>query len=406
MKAYRWIFLILVTGFFAGCNKDSEPELVGDWQRRAVFPRSERSHAAYFVIGNKGYVIGGYNGTTTLRREVFEFDHTGGSGQGIWTQKRNFPQEAIARQQAVGFAFRHMNGKDYGYVGTGYGYVGKDWITLKDFWRYDKDNDSWEQVAPLPDEYEGVEGLPRQGAIAFSLQDKSNNKWYGYIGCGYKDDPEREDLTDFWRFDPEGETPKTEEEKLETNDDKPWIGKWTPVFGYGGSKRTGASVFVIDNKAYICNGKRFVSNVYTNDFWRFDPNETDPDRVWIGSPKALRTMANVNRDEDYDDDYGTLGRAFGVAYVVPVHGRNDFRGHIVGGNNSNWEYDHFEDLWVQRTYFFNNQTKFAREGMISFSFPETGRAFVGLGKTSSAYYDEIWEFIPLIDDETYSDLIQ
>jgi len=396
MKTYRWIFLVLVAGIFAGCGNDSEPELVGDWQRRAVFPGSERSHAAYFVIGNKGYVIGGWNGTNTLRREVYEYDHIAEA----WTELRPFPQEATARQQAVGFAFPNTDGKDYGYIGTGYAYIGSgkeaEWIQLKDFWRFDPDTELWDQVAPLPDDYGGVEAKARQGAIAFSLQDESSKKWYGYVGCGYKGDPDRADLLDFWRFDPEDTTP-------DPDGGEPWIGKWTRVLGYGGEKRTGATAFVVNNQAYICNGRTFNSGINRNDIWRFDPNASDPTKIWVGSPKTLRTMADVNRDEDYDDDYGTLGRSFGVSFVVPVHGPNDFRGHIVGGNNTNWEYDHEEDLWVQRTYFYNNISKFAREGMISFSFPQTGRAFVGLGKASSAWFDDFWEFIPLIEDDVYQD---
>jgi hypothetical protein len=121
-------------------------------------------------------------------------------------------------------------------------------------------------------------------------------------------------------------------------------------------------------------------------------------------------MSNANQDEDYDDNYGILGRMHGVAFVVPVGG--DLRGHIVGGVESPgstcWEYEHGDfadpvDLWVQRTSFYNNNNRQNREGMISFSFPELGRAFVGLGKQGQQPYDDLWEFIPLIDDYTYDD---
>jgi hypothetical protein len=379
--------------------------LIGDWQRRAPFPLNI-SHASTFVIGNKGYVVGGTNGGRTLFRDVYEFDHTAANGNGTWTSLGKTPLEMIPRQQAVGFSLRHSNGKYYGYIGTGYGWIGEgkdaDWATLKDFWQYDKDNNSWEQVAPLPDDYQGVEAKPRRGAIAFSLEDK-NGKWYGYVGCGYTEDENgiKHHPTDFWQFDPEGTTPKLGGGE--------WTGRWTPVLGYGGGKRYGASVFVIDNKAYICNGESLTSGTNANDFWRFDPNAPETER-WIGSPKGLRTMADVNKDEDYDDDYGTLARSFGVAYVVNVNqaieGAVQLRGHIVGGNKNssyNWEYNHRDDLWVQRTSLINNQSKSPREGLIAFSFPEAGKAFVGLGKANSAYYDDIWEFIPMIDDDAYSD---
>jgi len=379
MNTYKWFFLMLVAGIVAGCQKDSEAELVGDWQSRATFEGSGRSHCATFVIGNKGYVVGGTNGTSVLRNEVYEYDHIANAWK---SDLRPFP--GIARQQAVGFS---LNGK--GYVGTGWGWIGSgkeaELQTLRDFWKYDPTNDAWIEVAPLP-----KEAKIRRGAIAFSLQ--VNNKWYGFVGCGYTDVPDKEYLLDFWQFNPDGTT-------VDDNGDS-WEGAWTKVYGYSGKKRLGAAVFVLDNKAYICNGEN-PSSVF--EFLRFDPNASESEK-WI----KLRTMADANKDEDYDDDYGTLARAFGVAYVVNVDGQ--LRGHIVGGNkngSANWEYDHREDLWVQRTSFINNQSnKSSREGMISFSFPETGRAFVGLGRATPAYNDDLWEFIPLIDDDVYSDIYQ
>jgi hypothetical protein len=123
-------------------------------------------------------------------------------------------------------------------------------------------------------------------------------------------------------------------------------------------------------------------------------------------------MANSNPDEDYCDDYAALARQFGVAFVVNVNqkigGAPDLRGHIVGGTAgmgyTNWEYDHKEDLWVQRTRFYNHiAAAQTRQGMISFSFPNTGRAFVGLGSSGSQYHEDLWEFIPMIEDNVYED---
>ena len=380
MKAYKWFFLIFVSGIMISCKGTSEEELIGDWQKRTGLPRGPRGFAATFVIGNKGYVISGHNGTNVLRREVFAFDHTVGEHtdkMGEWSQLNSLPTEVPARYQAVGFS---VNGK--GYMGTGWAYIDTDDDkVMRDFWQYDPDTDSWTEVAPLPADAEA-----RRGAIAFSLFE--GGKEYGYVGCGYTGDPDREYLKDFWRFDPDDVTDGM-------------IGKWTPI-RYRCEKRAGGAVFVIDNKAYICNGENPQK---TNDFWVFDPNAIENE--W----EKRRQMANVNPDEDYDDDYGSLSRAFGVAYVVWVEERGQFRGHIVGGNtngSSNWEYDHNPanedgDLWVQRTSFYNNITKQSREGMISFSFPNSGRAFVGLGRQGGTYYDDLWEFIPLIDDYIYDD---
>ena len=381
MKRYKWFFLIVVSGVILSCTRTSEEELVGDWQLRADFPRSGRCHAATFVIDNKGYVISGFNGYQ-LRPEVVAFDHVAGA----WTELSDLPGHIPVRQQAVGFSLKKSDGKSYGYIGTGWCFLGVDRdSTLRDFWQYDPESDTWEEAASLP-----AAAQRRRGAIAFSL--KTGNKEYGFVGCGYSGEPDGEFLQDFWKFDPNDET-----------DGK--IGKWTRLEGYGGRKRAGAMAFVVDNKAYICLGEN-PNNV--TDFWRFDPNAEG--KQWESDPP--RQMTDANKDEDYDDDYfGKLPRAFGVAYVAEVGG--ELRGHVVGGKIgsgfTNWEYNHHPvsdggDLWVQRTHFYNNVTQQTREGMISFSFPNTGRAFAGMGKYGmNSYLDDLWEFKPLIEDYTYND---
>jgi len=384
MKTYKWFFLIFLIGTLISCQRTSEEELIGDWRRGQTFPGHGRSHATTFVIDDKGYVIGGFDGSNSLRRELFIFDHTAGE-RGAWLDRRYIPNEMTARQQAVGFSLYRK-----GYIGTGWAHINTDRETfLSDFWQYDPVNESWIEVAPLP-------GFARRGAFAFALS--INGKEYGFVGGGYMEDPEKDYLNDFWMFDPEGET------EIEG---KTFIGKWRTLqesgyAAYRGGKRAGAVVFVIDNKAYICTGENSQGNI--TDFWVFDPNASGTNQ-W----RRLRQMANSNPDEDYDDDYAPLARAFGVAYVAMVDGQ--LRGHIVGGRGSghtNWEYNHNPvseggDLWVQRTKFYNNITSSSREGMISFSFPSSGRAFAGAGRTGVAFPDDFWEFIPLVEDYTYND---
>ena len=393
MKRYKWVFLILVSGVIYSCKGTSEEELVGDWQRRQGVHGSGRCHAATFIIAEKGYLISGYNGSNVLLSEVQEFDPEA-SDKGVWKEMPDLPNEIPARQQAIGFSVR---GK--GYIGTGWSFAlnaDKD-STLRDFWqfdptKYDRDNNvykegAWEEVAPLP------VGKNRRGAIAFSL--KINGEEFGFVGCGYTGEPKRVSLQDFWMFDPTGTT---------IDGGKTYKGEWTPLDGYGGGKRAGASVFVIDNKAYICVGEHNSNNI--TDFWMFDPNASG--NKWV----QLMQMADANKDEDYDDDYGSLRRAYGAAFVAKVSGES--RGHIVCGKlissatSTNWEYNHNPvnengDLWAQRTQFYNHMSGNGREGMISFSFA-SGRAFVGLGKSGANYYaDDLWEFIPLIEDYTYND---
>ena len=372
MKTYKWFLMLLVAGVIVACGSDPEEELLGDWQRRAIFPEGERSHTAYFVIGDKGYVCCGSNGGRGYlqlgRKEVYVFDHTTTGGSGSWRQLSDFP--GARRQQAVGFS---ANG--FGYIGTGWD---GDQTVMSDFWRYNTATDTWDSIAPLP-------AKARRGAIAFSLT--VGGKEYGYVGTGFSDYPDNWYLQDFWQFDPDGTTVGKNGEQLH--------GRWTPVQEYGGAKRGGSVVFVIDNKAYICTG--INSSGSPSDFWVFDPNG---ENLWA----KKRPINDSNQDEDYDDDYKALPRSYGMAFTAPVEGK--MRGHIAlgSGNFTVWEYDHDADLWTQRTSFYNYRTTQSRTGSIAFSFPNTERAFVGLGLAgTTAYMDDLWEFIPMVEDYTYDD---
>ena len=391
MKTYKWFFLVIVSGVLVACPGTSEEELIGDWQRRGMFEGRERAYTANFVIGDKGYACCGHIGVSQRRNETYVFDHR--EGDGSWDRLADFP--GPRRSQAVGFSANGL-----GYVGTGWDGNETD---FKDFWRYDPYNDVWNEVAPMPEV-----ALPRRGAIAFSLL--VGGKEYGYVGFGFHEGiktDERGHLSDIWQFDPEGKTITEIETEIEIEEeDGSWTteivtetkelpGSWTKVTGYSGFKREGAAVFVVENRAYICNGKN-PANV--NDFWMFDPDGAREGKsLWT----KKRPMYDSDPNEDYDDDYGGLARSYGVAYVVEVNGQ--LRGHIVGGSRTNWEYDHDRDLWIQRTNFYNYMRGEAREGMVSFSFPNSGRAFVGMGRSGTAYFDDMWEFIPMVDDYIYDD---
>ena len=98
--------------------------------------------------------------------------------------------------------------------------------------------------------------------MAFGVSGKA------YIGCG--DDGNY--LKDFYAFNPSSNS-------------------WQQIVSIGGTKRWGATSFVLDNKAYVCCG---VNNgEYVDDFWMFDPSTES----WT----QLRDIADTS-DDDYDDD--------------------------------------------------------------------------------------------------------
>lgn len=236
----------------SSCSDDEDTDLIGTWYRVSDFDGLARSDASSFSIGNKGYLICGYDGKKRLS-DLWEYNMDTDS----WTQKASFP--GAARNSAASFAL-----SDKGYLGTGYD--GES--NLNDFWEYDPISNTWERKADFP-------GSPRYSATAFGVADK------GYIGCGYDGNY----LKDFYSFNPNNNN-------------------WEQIVSIGGSKRLGATSFVINNVAYVCCGQN--NGEYLNDFWKYDPS--------AGQWKQLRDISNTS-DDDYDDDY-TIVRTNGVSFVI------------------------------------------------------------------------------------------
>nr|WP_293294529.1 kelch repeat-containing protein [Allomuricauda sp.] len=226
---------ILSFGLLASCSQDDDEDL-GNWIDRSVFDGVPRSGASSFVIGDIGYVGGGYDGDDYLN-SFWAYDMEGD----FWSQKADFP--GVARNAAVGFQIDGI-----GYIGSGYDGVDE----LNDFYRYDPTTNSWTQAA-------SITSIKRRSALAFSANG------YGYFGTGYDGE---NDKKDFWKYDPSTDT-------------------WTEIEGFGGDKRRSATTFVLNGMVYMGTG---VSNgTYLDDFWVFDPTE----ERWT---KRL----DLDEEDDYD----------------------------------------------------------------------------------------------------------
>lgn len=226
---------IFVLGIVAiGCSDDEET-VYGNWVENSSFDGDARGNSVAFVIGDKGYLVAGYDGDDYLN-DVWEYNKEGD----YWVQKANFP--GVARSGAVGFA---IDGK--GYFGTGYD--GDD--KLKDFWSFDPEANVWEQKADFA-------GSERYGAVGFAV---SGN---GYIGTGY----DGSELKDFYKYNPSTNT-------------------WVQSVGFGGDKRRDALTFSIGNKVYMGTGLH--NGAYENDFYVFDGST----EVW----SRLKDLDDD--DEDY-----------------------------------------------------------------------------------------------------------
>ena len=247
--------LTAFAGLVWNCSDEDEEELVGNWVKVSDFDGVARCSAVTFTVDGTVYVAaGGYGGYKYRLNDLWMFNEDSGT----WTQKASMT--GAARTYAVGFASDR-----YGYVGLGYD--GDNY--LKDFWRYDPASNTWTEVSEFG-------GSARRAAVAFSVQGT------GYVGCGY----DGNHLKDFWKYNEASDT-------------------WEAITSIGGSKRIGASSFVIDDVAYVVGGENNSETV--TDFWAYDAS-TD---TWI----EKRKIANVS-DDEYDDDYSTIARSYGVAFTM------------------------------------------------------------------------------------------
>lgn len=336
MSGAALLLPVVFLSFFAAvsCSSDEEDELVGNWVKVSDFDGVARCSAVTFTVDGDVYVAtGGYGGYKYRLDDLWVFNEDSGT----WTQKASM--DGAARTYAVGFGTNR-----YGYVGLGYD--GDNY--LNDFWKYDPSANSWTRVSDFG-------GSPRRAAVAFSVTGK------GYVGGGY----DGNHLKDFWRYDEDADS-------------------WVQITSMGGSKRMGASSFVIDDIAYIVGGEN--NSECVTDFWAFDPST----ETWT----EKREIRNVS-DEDYDDDYGTIARSYGVAFAMYGLGYFTCGENAGSGRTATWEYDPVNDLWTERTSYEAG----TRSEAVGFSVGNRG--FVLTGKSGTYQYDDMWEFFPTEEYDEY-----
>lgn len=156
----------VITGQYSKLVYEYDP-LANTWTQKADFPGEERMQGVGFVIGNKGYVVGGNPGYATGLNECWEYDPAIDS----WSLKAPVPEGIVS---AVAFS---INGN--GFVGNGTG-------NRKHIWSYDPVTDKWEKMADFP-------GLSAGYAVSFVIDNSA------YIATG---DFLNELSSEVWRFVP------------------------------------------------------------------------------------------------------------------------------------------------------------------------------------------------------------
>lgn len=184
------------------------------WTRKSNFGGLKREKAIAFSIEAYGYVGCGVDTAELVHNDLWQYDPS----LDTWTQKATMP--GSERRDAVAFA---AAGK--GYVGTGFSHDDGDLgIKLKDFWRYNPADNTWEGIADYPGG--GDTGIYQ--ATSFAV----NNR--GYVACGKIGSNAY--IAELWQYNPETES-------------------WTERTPFPGGERYQLSSFVIQNKAFVGLGR-------------------------------------------------------------------------------------------------------------------------------------------------------
>jgi len=268
------------------------------------------------------------------------------------------------RERAVAFAIG-----DYGYLGTGSDTAEQ---VRKDLWRYDPLLDSWTQMADLP-------GAARRDAIGFSAEGK------GYIGLGVDNHVSilGNKMKDLWEFDPILNT---------------WLQK-ADYPGGGGNGVFFSTVFVADEKAYVCGGK-IGPNLYLNQVWEYKPS-ADAWTARAPFPGGVRYLAvsfslngegyvgmGANQDVYKKDFYkfNPGSNTWSAIAPFPAYERGSAsafalngRGYVCLGTNGGLlddlvEYNPITNTWAIRASYGGSSRKNA------IAFVVHDKAYVGTGK--------------------------
>lgn len=299
--------------------------------------------------------------------------HSWGQAYNHWIKKADF--EGLKRERAVAFTIG-----DFAFVGTG---VDTAENVCNDFWKYDPFLDSWTQVASLP-------GVARRNAVAFTIGKK------GYVGTGFSHAESLlgVELNDFWEYN------------AITN-------QWTQKANYPSTPVYFATGFSVQDKGYICGGKRGPNN-YTSILREYDP-QTNTWSSKANFPGGVRyqlssfviensAYVGLGTDQDmYRNDiweYKPSENEWTQKADLPASERASshafsigFRGYICMGTNGGylddlWEYNPYDNSWSVRAPYGGTR----RKGGVAFTL--LGRGYVGLGKGNSGKKASFWQYIP------------
>ena len=281
-----WVigFSINGKGYMGGGDKTGSFDLTSDfyeydpasdtWSQIANFGGGNIDGAYASSLNGKGYVFGGFNGSTAIN-DVWSYDPTSDT----WTKMSDYPGgQAIF---PTGFT---LNDKIYVGTGSANGMAGKS-----DFYEYSPITDSWSQKANLPSN--------RQACIGFSIGG------IGYIGGG--EENYTTIFTDFYAYD-------------HVND--VW-GLETALAFPSTAAVAWSTACAIGNDVYMGTGADFNGGTlnYSQNFYKayFQPNGIDSPESNYGLqlyPNPASSVINLKWDSD--DHYASLTIYDSIGKVV------------------------------------------------------------------------------------------
>lgn len=350
MKRAIFLCLVVLGTVFAGCHSDDDTW--GDWKKAETpFGGVPRVGAVSFTIDKVVYAGLGMDVDNKLLTDFWKRSADGG-----W-YKIETPFPSVANGGRIGASAFVLNGKAY--VGLGYQpqlTAGQNKLFLNDFYEFNPVDETWTKIADCT-------LTPRRDAVAFVL----NN--IAYVGSG------------------------AEESDKVTNDFRSFDGTTWKDAGTAGEKRRGGTAFVIDGFAYVCLGYSSGSALAV-DMMRFDGT------TWTAMPHKLADIS----DDDFDDDYNQIPRAYAVSFVSNLMG--DPRAYIATGTNGSltktcWEYSPKTDRWDEMTSLPARAN--GRVQGIGYVVDDYGYIALGGSGFDIPQFDDIWIFDPRIEEDDKND---
>lgn len=200
------------------------------WDQKTDFPGPKRYHAMGFSIGDKGYIIGGYT-TSGVSSDVWEYHPT----LDRWTQKNDYFPVTSENSRIV-----TTNSKVYLLAGNGLS-------------EYNAVLDQWSNKASFPGT---VLGLPYR-TFSFTIGEK-------LYACG--------DTKGFYEYNPQSDI---------------WTRKSDVPLPDGG---TGFVTFSLNGEGYVGSGRYYENFMDSYRFYRYDPI-TD---TWEQVPSTHYTVQNAS----------------------------------------------------------------------------------------------------------------